>query len=81
MNSRDIALTLRKRKILSQANSGSVVAWQSAKIKELQAALRPFVSCVFDDNGDVTIDQSQLKRSDWLKARIALKQKEGQGDV
>ena len=39
----------------------------------LVEALRPFTACVFNDNGDVTIDTGHLTRVDWLKMCAAAK--------
>lgn len=38
----------------------------------LVEALKPFGDAVYNDNGDVTIDQSHLTRGHWLSARAAL---------
>ena len=50
-----------------------VVAGLRGRISDLEAALRPFADCVFDDNGDVTLDRSRLRFDDWLRARNALR--------
>ena len=34
---------------------------------ELAESTRPFAACVFNDNGDVTVSQGNLRRSDWLR--------------
>ena len=34
---------------------------------ELAESTRPFAACVFNDNGDVTVSQGNLKRGDWLR--------------
>lgn len=36
-------------------------------------ALRPFATCVFNDNGDITIDTSHLRTADYVAANDALK--------
>lgn len=36
-------------------------------------ALQPFADCVFWDNGDMTIDESNLSFEDWLKARNVIR--------
>ena len=41
------------------------VALQAAD--ELAESTRPFAACVFNDNGDVTVSQGNLKRGDWLR--------------
>lgn len=41
------------------------------RIKALEAALRPFAACVFNDNGDVTISTGHLTTLDWMKADAA----------
>ena len=46
--------------------------------ERLQKALKPFGDSVYSDNGDVTIDQSNITRSHWLIARAALQRKAGE---
>lgn len=36
-------------------------------IDKLKEATRPFYACVFNDNGDIEINQSHLSRRDWMK--------------
>lgn len=43
------------------------------RIAELEAALRPFAACVFNDNGDVTISTGHLKTDDYMRAKSASK--------
>lgn len=44
---------------------------QSAEIRRLRAALKPFAGCVFNDNGNVTVSTSNLMSNDWVNARKA----------
>lgn len=37
-------------------------------LSDVRQTLKPFSNCVFNDNGDVTIDQSHLTKADWLAA-------------
>lgn len=43
-----------------------------ARCDRLKAALEPFALCVYDDNGDLTIDQRELEPRHWRAARTAL---------
>lgn len=36
-------------------------------------ALKPFAACVFNDNGDITIDTSHLRTADYVAAKKALR--------
>lgn len=44
-------------------------------INDLKEAIRPFYACVFNDNGDIEINQSHLTRQDWLKLNNIFKDK------
>lgn len=37
----------------------------------LRTAADPFVDCIFDDNGDVTVATTRLADADWLALRAA----------
>jgi hypothetical protein len=39
--------------------------------ERLAEALKPFADAVYNDNGDVTLDTSHIRRQDWLRARAA----------
>jgi hypothetical protein len=41
-------------------------------------ALRPFAACVFNDNGDITIDTSHLRTEDYMRAKSALASLQGE---
>lgn len=45
------------------------------EIKRLRAAIRPFADCVYNDNGDVTIDTSSLRTGAWVVVRAVLQSK------
>ena len=55
----------------------TALAAERAKVARLVEALRPFDACVFNDNGDITISNGDLKRRDWLALRAALSEAEG----
>lgn len=42
------------------------------RIAELEAALRPFASAAYNDNGDVTISTGHIRTEDWLRAKRAI---------
>lgn len=44
-------------------------------------ALRPFAACVFNDNGDVTIDTSHLRTQDYMRAKSAIASLQGEDAV
>lgn len=54
----------------------TALAAERAKVARLVEALRPFDACVFNDNGDITISNGDLKRRDWLALRAALSEAE-----
>lgn len=49
-----------------------------AEVDRLRGTLKPFGDAVYNDNGDVTIDQSHVHRGHWLTARAALQRKAGE---
>ena len=44
-------------------------------------ALRPFAACIFNDNGDITIDTSHLRTEDYMRAKSALASIQGEDAV
>ena len=44
-------------------------------------ALRPFAACIFNDNGDITIDTSHLRTEDYMRAKSALVSLQGEDAV
>jgi hypothetical protein len=44
-------------------------------------ALRPFAACIFNDNGDITIDTSHLRTEDYMRAKSALASLQGEDAV
>lgn len=42
-----------------------------AEMERLRDAMRPFANAVFSDNGDVTLDLSNLRHVHWLAIRRA----------
>lgn len=55
----------------------SLEQWQDPQpisdlVNHLQAVMKPFADCVFDDNGDVTVTTSRLSALDYLQIKRAL---------
>jgi hypothetical protein len=46
-----------------------------AQVKRAAKALQPFASCVYNDNGNVTITTSNLRIEDYVRARTVLKKR------
>lgn len=46
---------------------------QAKQIATLRKALKPFAGCVFNDNGDMTVDRSSIDHDDFVRAYITLR--------
>lgn len=55
------------KEIIRQGERIEFLEAQLAAADELAESTRPFTACVFNDNGDVTVSQGNLKRGDWLR--------------
>lgn len=52
-----------------------------ARAERAEAALKPFASAVFNDNGDVTLSTGHLRHADWDRARLAMRDYQPRRDL